>query len=108
MATSWMKALERQKEVTWITKDSKPFLRIRKDGVILQGKTGVDEFISLNQLQLKAGFAMTIEIWNDNRKVGTVNAAEKNYFVGATLIAMLIEGQQRPAMASSLEPAGRA
>jgi hypothetical protein len=69
LAASWMKTLERQGEVTWLTRDSKPFLRIRKDGVLLQAKNGVDEFIRLNQMQLKNGFAMMVEVWNDNRKL---------------------------------------
>jgi hypothetical protein len=107
LATNWMKVLERQKEVPWMIKDSKPFLRIRKDGVLLQGKTGVDEFIPLKQLHLKSGFAMMIEVWNDNRKIDTISSAGSNYFVGATLIDMLIESQLRPTKMSSLEAAAR-
>ena len=102
LATTWMKTLNRQKEVVWLVKETVPYLRIRKDGVVYQGKnaqgmTGADEFISLNELQLKSGPLATVDICRGDTKIAKVNSAESNYFVGETLIAMLLENQRRPA-----------
>jgi hypothetical protein len=102
LATTWMKTLDRQKEVVWLVKGTVPYLRIRKDGVVYQGKnaqgmTGADEFISLNELQLKSGPLATVDICRGDTKIAKVNSAESNYFVGETLIAMLLENQRRPA-----------
>lgn len=102
LATTWMKTLDRQKEVVWLVKETVPYLRIRKDGVVYQGKnaqgmTGADEFISLNELQLKSGPLATVDICRGDTKIAKVNSAESNYFVGETLIAMLLENQRRPA-----------
>ena len=86
----------------WLVKETVPYLRIRKDGVVYQGKnaqgmTGADEFISLNELQLKSGLLATVDICRGDTKIAKVNSAESNYFVGETLIAMLLENQRRPA-----------
>jgi hypothetical protein len=48
-----MKTLDCQKELVWIMNGASPLLLIRKDGVIFQGKSGAEEFISLNEVQLK-------------------------------------------------------
>jgi hypothetical protein len=38
------------------------------------------------------------EICRGDTKVAKINSAAPNYFVGETLIAMLLENQRRPAM----------
>jgi hypothetical protein len=106
LACTWMKTLDRQKEVVWIVKGTRPILRVRKDGVVFQGENGADEFIPLNELQLKSGYAATVEICRGAAKVAKVNSAESNYFVGEALIAMLLENQRRPAM-QSVDPEKR-
>ena len=101
LASTWMRTLERQNEVLWMAKDSSPTLKIRKDGVLVKEKTGVEGFIPLSQFNVKPGFALAVEIFNGDKKVVKVNSGEPNYFVGETLIAMLREKQQRAATASS-------
>jgi hypothetical protein len=107
MANTWMKILQRQNEVVWVAKDSKPTLKIRKDGVLVKEKTGVEGFIPFSQFRVKPGFALKADIFNGDKKVVTVNTGDPNYFVGETLIAMLIENQRRPAVANSLEAVAR-
>jgi hypothetical protein len=102
LASTWLKTLERQKDVVWLVKGTTPTLRIRKDGVVYtgtnaQGLTGAEDFISLSDLQLKSGPLATVEICRGDTKIAKVNSAESNYFVGETLIAMLLENQRRPA-----------
>jgi hypothetical protein len=113
LASTWMKTLDRQKEMVWIAKGTSPILRIRKDGVVFQGKNGqgtigADEFIQLNELQLISGFLATVDICRGDAKVTKVNSAEPNYFVGETLIAMLLENQRRPEATQSLDSEERA
>jgi hypothetical protein len=108
LASTWMKTLDRQKEVVWIVKGTSPILRVRKDGVVFLGKSGADEFIPLNQLQLKSGPLTSVDICRGDTKVAKVNSAESNYFVGQTLIAMLLENQRRPAAMQSMDPEKRA
>lgn len=108
LAGTWMKTLDRQKEVVWIVKGTIPILRIRKDGIVFQGRNGADEFIALNELQLKVGFLATVDICRGDTKVLQVNPAESNCFVGEMLIAMLLENQQRPAVTGSADPVQRA
>jgi hypothetical protein len=107
LASSWMKTLERQQEVLWLVNGTNP-VRIRKDGILFQGKNGADEFIPLNELQLKSGFLATVDICRGDMKVAKVNAAESNYYVGETLIAMLLENQRRPGVTESTDPGQRA
>jgi hypothetical protein len=97
LAGTWMKTLERQKEVAWIMDGTNPILRIRKDGIIFQGKTGTEEFIALNELQLKAKYPGTVDVCRGATKVTNVSSASSNYFVGETLIAMLNENRQHTA-----------
>jgi hypothetical protein len=108
LAGTWMKTLDRQKEVVWIVKGTSPVLRVRKDGVVFQAENGADEFIPLNELQLKSGYAGAVEICRGAAKVAKVNPAESNYFVGEALIAMLLENQRRPAAMQSADPEKRA
>jgi hypothetical protein len=108
LASTWMKTLDRQKEVVWMVKGTSPILRIRRDGVVFQGKMGADEFVPLNQLQLKSGHAMAVEICRGTEKVAEINSADPNYFVGERLVAMLLENQPRPAAMQSLDPERRA
>jgi hypothetical protein len=107
LASTWMKILDRQKEVLWIAEGTSPILRVRKDGVVFQGKSGADEFIPLNQLQMKSGYAAAVEICRGDTKVVKINSSAPNYFVGETLIAMLLENQRRPAAMQSAEPEKR-
>jgi hypothetical protein len=108
LASTWTKTLDRQKEVVWIAKGTSPILRVRKDGVVFQGKIGTDEFIPLNQLQLKSGHLATVDICRGDAKVAKVNSADPNYFVGERLVAMLLENQRRPAAMQSVDPEKRA
>jgi hypothetical protein len=107
LASTWMKNLDRQNEVVWTMKGKNPNLRIRKDGVIYQGKNGADEFIPLNELQLKPGFAGAIEICRGDVKVVKANSAEANYFTGETLLSMLAR-QRGPVVMPSADPENRA
>ena len=105
LAGTWMKTLDRQKEVVWIAKGTTPLLRIRKDGIVFQGENGADEFIALNELQLKAGFFATeVEVCRGDTKVLRVNRAESNCFVGEMLLAMLLENRQCPVALESRDP----
>jgi hypothetical protein len=108
LASTWMKTLDRQKEVAWIAKGTSPILRVRKDGVIFQGKIGTDEFIPLNHLQLKSRPFATVDICRGDTKVANVNSADPNYFVGERLVAMLLENQGRPPATQSVGPEKRA
>ena len=101
LANTWMKTLERQSEVIWMEKDSVPTLKIRKDGVIVKEKSGIEEFIPLSQFHVKPGFALTVEIFNGDKKLIKVNSGAPNYYVGETLLAMLAENRSRPATAGS-------
>jgi hypothetical protein len=108
LANTWMKTLDRQNEVAWIIKGTSPLVRIRKDGIVFQGKTGADEFIPLNELQLKSKYAATVDICRGDAKMTNVNSASPNFFVGETLVAMLIENQSRPATMPSANTEKRA
>jgi|SRR5882724_4600311 len=100
MAEVWAKNLERQTEVVWLTNGSSPLLKIRKDGVLVEGKAGSEGFISLNQFQVKSLYGLDVQILNGDQKVITVSSGAQNYFVGLILIAML-QPKQR-SMAASL------
>jgi hypothetical protein len=108
LASTWMKTLNCQKEVVWIMNGASPLLPIRKDGVIFQGKSGAEEFISLNEVQLKSRYAATVDICRGDAKVTNVNSASPNYLVGETLIAKLLENQRRPAATPYADPEKRA
>jgi hypothetical protein len=97
LAGTWMKTLERQKEVVWIENGAEPLLRIRKDGLIFRGKTGTEEFIALNEVQLKGKYPSTVDICRGETKITNVSSASPNYFVGEALIGMLLENQRRSA-----------
>jgi hypothetical protein len=94
MATTWMKILDRQKEVPWITKDSTPILKIRHDGVIVEGKMESDGFIPLSELELKAGHVLSVNVCRGDRKIVAVESAAANYFVGEMLVSMLAESRR--------------
>ena len=68
LAGAWMKTLDRQKEAVWIMNGASPPLRIRKDGVVFQGKSGADEFIPLNEVRLKSRCAATVDICRGDAK----------------------------------------
>jgi hypothetical protein len=104
LANKWMKTLDRQKEVVWIVNKTSPLLRIRKDGIVFQGKSGADEFIPLNEVQMKSKYPATVDICRGDAKVTNVNCASPNYFVGEMLIAMLLEKHSRPAAMQSPDP----
>jgi hypothetical protein len=93
LATTWTKTLERQSEIVWMSKGSSPTLKIRKDGVLVKEKTGVETFIPLSRLHVKSGFALSADIFDDDKKIVKVNTGSPNYFVGETLIAMLLQKQ---------------
>jgi hypothetical protein len=108
LASTWMKTLDSQKEVVWIVKGTSPVVRLRKDGLVFQRENGAEEFISLNELQLKPGYATAVEICRGDVKVTNLNSSESNFFVGEALIAMLLENQRRPAAMQSVDPEKRA
>jgi hypothetical protein len=94
LATTWMKTLERQNEIDWMSKGSSPTLKIRKDGVLVKEKSGVEAFIPLSRFQVKSSFALAADIFDDDKKIVKVNTGSPNYFVGETLIAMLLQKQR--------------
>jgi hypothetical protein len=94
MATTWMKTLDRLKEVPWITKDSIPILKIRHDGVIVEGKRESDGFIPLSELELKAGQVLSVKVCRGDREIVAVESAAANYFVGEMLVRMLAESRR--------------
>jgi hypothetical protein len=108
LATTWMKTLDRQKEVVWMVKGTSPILRIRKDGIVYQGKMGTDEFIPMNELRLRSGHAMAVELCRGDQNVAKINSGDPNYLVGETLVAMLLENQGRPAAMHSTDSEKRA
>jgi hypothetical protein len=92
LAGTWAKTLERNTEVVWLKKGSSPFLKIRKDGVVVEGATGMDGLIPLSQMRTQAlPMGLNVDILNGDRRVITVNSGEANYFVGLALIAMILE-----------------
>ncbi len=94
LAETWAKALERQTEVVWLANGTKPVLKIRKEGVMVEGVTGVDGLISLGQMRVQPKpVGLAVDILNGDRKVLTVNSGEPNYYVGLALIAMILEKQ---------------
>jgi hypothetical protein len=94
MAESWAKKMERCTEVVWLTKGSSPLLKIRKDGVLVEGATGADGFVPLSQMRVQPKqVGLAVDILNGDRKVITVNSGEPNYYVGLALIAMILEKQ---------------
>jgi hypothetical protein len=96
LAQTWAKVLERNTEVVWLTKGSSPLMKIRKEGVLIEGKSGSDGLIPLSQMRVQPGQAgLAVDILNSDRKVMTVNSSVPNYYVGLALIAMVLENQQR-------------
>ena len=95
VAEGWAKTLEKQTEVVWLTQDSSPLLKIRKEGIIVEGKAGSETLIPLGQFQTKPLHALQMQILNGDQKVIAVNSAASNYFVGLTLIENLISKQER-------------
>ena len=94
LAETWAKNLERNTEVIWLQKGSSPLLKIRKEGVLVEGATGADGLIPLSQMRLQPRqVGLSVDILNGDRKVMTVNSGEPNYHVGLALIAMIIEKQ---------------
>jgi hypothetical protein len=94
LAETWAKNLERNMEVVWLTKGSSPFLKIRREGVMLEGATGADGLIPLSQMRVEPRqVGLSVDILNGDRKVMTVNSGEPNYHVGLALIAMILEKQ---------------
>jgi ribosomal protein S1 len=105
LAQSWAKTLEKQTEVVWLTKGDAPWLKIRKDGVLVEGGVGSEGFIPLNQFSTRQGSGLRasilpIEILNGDKKVLAVSSGDRNYFVGLSLIDQLMRKQQ-PSMAAT-------
>jgi hypothetical protein len=42
LAKTWKQTLERQNELVWMAKEPSPRWKIRNDGVLVKGKTGVE------------------------------------------------------------------
>jgi hypothetical protein len=94
LSETWVKTLERNKEVVWLTKGSSPLLKIRKEGVLVEGASGTDGLIPLSQMRTQPRqTGLGVDILNGDRKIMTVNSGEPNYYVGLALIAMVLEKQ---------------
>jgi hypothetical protein len=94
LAETWAKNLERNTEVIWLKKGASPLLKIRKEGVLVEGATGADGLIPLSQMRVEPRqVGLSVDILNGDRKVMTVNSGEPNYHVGLALIAMILEKQ---------------
>jgi hypothetical protein len=94
LAEIWAKTLERDTEVVWLRKGSSPILKIRKEGVLVEGATGADGLIALSQTRMQPRQSgLSVDILNGDRKVITVNSGEPNYYVGLALIDMILEKQ---------------
>jgi hypothetical protein len=101
LAQAWAKTLERQTEVVWLMKGSSPLLKIRKEGVLVEGKSGSDALIPLNQFRVQPLFGLEVQILNGDEKVLKANSGDSNYFVGQALIAMLQPKQQQSMAATT-------
>jgi len=101
LATTWMKTLERQSEVVWMSKGSSPTLKIRKDGVLVGDKSGVDTYIPFGQFQMKPLYGLGVQILNGDQKVMTTNSGVPNFHVGLALITILANKRSVGATTSS-------
>lgn len=97
LAETWAKALDRQTEVVWLVRGSSPLLKIRKDGVMIEGKSGADGFIPLSQFMAKQAYGLDVQLLNGDKKVMTVSSGEPNYFVGWALLDAITHQQQAKA-----------
>jgi hypothetical protein len=95
LAEVWAKTLESQGEVVWLMNGANPLLKIRKEGILVEGKPGSEGFIPLGQLQFKPAFGMQVQLLKGTEKVVTANSDAANYYVGLALISKLLESQQR-------------
>jgi hypothetical protein len=95
IAEKWAKTLEHQSDVVWIENGTAPLIKIRKDGLVVSEKTGAESFLPLNQVRYKQAFGLKLDILNGDRKVLTVDTNAHNFFVGQTLIAMLLKRQSQ-------------
>jgi len=101
MAEVWAKNLERQTEVVWLMDGSKPLLKIRKDGVLVGDKSGVDTYIPFGQFQMKPLYGLGVQILNGDQKVMTTNSGVPNFHVGLALITILANKRSVGATTSS-------
>ncbi|HEY1461922.1 MAG TPA: hypothetical protein VGF44_00725 [Terriglobales bacterium] len=101
LAEVWAKKLESQTEVVWLMNGSTPQVKIRKEGLCVDGKAGMEIFIPFGEIQFKPGFALQIQLLNGAGKVATLNSDAANYYVGLALIARLIDHQQRSMAATT-------
>lgn len=92
LAETWAKRLERDKEVVWLSTSAS--MKIRKEGVLLEGASGADGLIPLSQLRVQAmPSGLSVDLLNGERRILSVNSGEPNYYVGLALIAMILEKQ---------------
>src|SRR5262249_9623242 len=101
MAETWMKTLERQTEVVWLTDGAKPLLKIRKDGVLFVEKSGTEIWIPLNQFNIKPVHGLDVQIFNGDQKIVKISVGAINYYPGQELIGMLANKQRSMAAATS-------
>lgn len=101
MAENWAKALDRNAEVVWLMKGSKPLLKIRKEGVLVEGVTGADGLIPLSRMRVQPRHLGGVDVLNGDRRVATVSSSAPNYYVGLSLIATMLEKQTQAFAASS-------
>jgi|SRR5581483_1286612 len=99
LAQTWASTVKRENQVVWLSRGDKPLLTIRKEGVLIDGKTGDAGFIAFAQLRCKPAYGLDVDICNGDKKILTVSSAEPNYFVGPTLIEML--GNQKAIAATA-------
>lgn len=97
LAETWAKTLDRQTEVVWLVRGTSPLLKIRKDGIMIEGKSGADGFIPLGQFAAKQAYGLDVNLLNGDKKVITVSSGEPNYFVGWALLDVIARKQQAKA-----------
>jgi hypothetical protein len=89
-AETWQKRLEQQNEVDWIVKGSRAVLKIRKEGVLVEGNSA--GLIPLDQFRTES-MRGAVAICKGTQKMITVNAAAPNYYTGVLLIEKLRQGR---------------
>ena len=94
LAETWAKTLGRKTEVVWLQRGSSALLKIRKEGVLVEGKPGAEALIPLNQFNIKDGYGLDAQIRSGDKKVMTVSSAEPNFYVGCALLDMLARNSQ--------------
>jgi hypothetical protein len=98
LAETWEKRLDKQKEIDWIVNGSQAVLKIRKEGVLVEGNpVGL---IPLDQFQIQSK-GWLFAVCKGEQKVTTVNAASANYYTGLMLIENLRKANSKAMFANT-------